>query len=448
VEEKIYEKAFTLLGTIFKQLSCSLDLDQILHIYLTGLTAGTFLGFSRAFVLFFDKDGNFLYGKKGIGPYDGEEARKIWEEIGREKIPIENFFENNKIESLKNSKFNRAIENIKIYLDDLHENEYLKRVVEEKKVFIIYNAEEEQNLPYQIKKLLYPSDLLLAPLISERGVIGVIFADNAFHRNPITEEKINFFTLISLQVSISIENTLKFYDLKNLQQKIIEMERLSNIGKFSLFITHEIRNPLITIGGFSKQNLETDDIEKIKRNSKIIYKEILRLEMFLNSILRFANIPPPNFQEVNLNKIINETIEIFEYKLLGKNLQVKIDINKEIKIKADPLQLKQVIFNIINNAIENTDHGMIYIKEETNNSFLKLTISDTGRGIAPSEMPYLATPFYTKKSHGIGLGLNIAKEIIKNHNGKIEIKSELNKGTDVIIYLPLEVKNEKENINN
>lgn len=447
MEEKIYERQLTLLETIWKRLVYSQDIDYILHIYLTGLTAGIFLGFSRAFILFFDKEKNLFYGKKGIGPFDQNEAEKIWKQLEKTDIPVERFFENGKRDEIKNSKFNKEVENIEIYLEQISEDDYLKRIVNENKIFIIYNVENEKNLPSQIKKLLYPSDLLVGPLFSERGLIGVIFADNAFHRNPINEEIINFFTLITFQVSISIENVLKFNEIKKIHQKLIQMERLSAIGKFSLFIAHEIKNPILTIGGFSKQITETDDVEKIKRNASIVYKEMIRLEKVLNNILSFSNLPKPVYEDVYVCEIVKEIVEIFENEIKKKNLEINLLLQENIKIKADPIQLREVIFNIFNNAIENTDYGKIEVKCEIDGDYLKIIISDTGKGIPEEELPYITKPFYSKKPQGIGLGLNIAKEIIENHNGKIEIKSQLNKGTEVFIYLPLEVKNEKNSYN-
>lgn len=438
------KKDIFLVYTISKELlKSSLDIDGIIHDILTGITAGHFLGFSRAFILFYDKEQNLLYGKMGIGPFDEEEAGLIWSRIEKENLPIEKFFENGRRDEFKNSRFNLAVEKLKIKIDQLNENDYFKKSINEKKLFVIYNAEKDENITKDIRVLLYPSDAIISPIFSERGLIGFIFADNAFHRQPITEEKLNLFSIISTYASLSIENALKYNELKNMQDKLIEKEKFAAIGKIASYITHEVKNPLVTIGGFSKQILETEDISKIKRNAQIIYEEILKLEKIVDNIINFSNISNIFLEEIDINEIIQNAIDLLTDELKRKNIEIRCSLSP-CNIKGDALQLREVFFNIIKNAVENNvENGKIYINYEFFENFLKIVITDTGIGIEENILEKITTPFFTTKKRGLGLGLTIVKEIIERHNGRIEIKSKVNEGTSVSIYLPLEVQNEK-----
>ncbi|MCM8803839.1 MAG: ATP-binding protein [Candidatus Omnitrophica bacterium] len=433
-----------LVHTISKELlRSSLSIDRIIHVILTGITAGHFLGFSRAFILFYDKGKDLLYGKMGIGPFDEEEAGLIWSRIEKENLPIEKFFENGTRDEFKNSRFNLAIERLKIKVDELPENDYFKKSIKEKRLFVSYNVEKDENIPEDIRDLLYPSDAVISPIFSERGLIGIIFADNAFHKQPITEEKLTLFSIISTYAALSIENAFKYNEVKNMQDKLIEKERFATMGKIASYITHEVKNPLVTICGFSKQILETDDIIKIKRNAQIIYEEVLRLEKIINNIINFSNISNIFLEEINITEIIENIIDLLADEIKEKNIEIKSYLFP-CNIKGDPVQLKEVFFNIIKNGIENNvEFGKIYINCEVFEKFLKIVIRDTGVGIEENILEKVTTPFFTTKKGGLGLGLTIAKEIIEKHNGKIEIESKLNEGTSVNIYLPLEVQNEK-----
>ncbi|MGC8976914.1 MAG: ATP-binding protein [Candidatus Ratteibacteria bacterium] len=438
----------SIVHIIGKELQSSLDIDKIVHVVLTGITAGYFLGFSRAFVMFYDENEDLLYGKRGIGPIDEQEANFIWSRIEKENLPIEKFFENGERESIKNSKFNLEIEKLKIKVNELPDTDYFKRTLKEKKLFVVYNAEKDENIPPNVKFLLHPCDAVISPIFTETRLIGIIFADNSFHRKEITEEIINLFSIICVHAALSLENAFKFIELKNLQRKLIEKERFATIGKIASYITHEVKNPLVTIGGFSKQILETDDINKIKRDAKIIYSEIIRLENIIDNIVNFSSLSEIIFEEVDISELIRETIEFFINEIDEKKINIEFDLS-EIKLKCDSIQMKEVFLNIIKNAIENNrEGGKIIINCEKFEEFYKIIIMDTGYGMDEETLRNVMTPFFTTKKKGIGLGLTISKEIIERHNGRIEIESKINEWTKVSIYLPKEVKNEKENIDN
>jgi signal transduction histidine kinase len=437
------KKEIWMVHFIVKELQTTMDIDEIIHVSLTGITAGYFLGFSRAFIMLYDKEKNILYGEKGIGPFDQEEAGNIWSKIESEEMPIEKFFENGKKEEIKNSRFNIAVKNLKIDINELSEENYFKKVLKEKKVFVIHNVLDNPHIPSNIKQLLYPSDAIISPLFTENKLIGVIFADNSFHRKAITEEIVNLFSIISIHTALSLENFFKYKQIKDIQKQLIEKEKFATLGKVASYITHEVKNPIVTIGGFSKQILETDDMAKIKRNAEIIYKEILRLEKTIDNIINFSTVSPISYQEIDISTTIEKTIEILKREIEKKKIEI-CNLTYSYKIKCDPIQIEEVFLNIIQNAVENSfEYGKIEISSEIVENFLKIKVKDRGKGIDENMLEKVMDPFFTTKKKGLGLGLAISKEIIERHDGRIEIESKVNEGTIVNIYLPMEVKNEE-----
>ncbi len=142
-----------------------------------------------------------------------------------------------------------------------------------------------------------------------------------------------------------------------------------------------------------------------------------------------------------MSQLLAETLNLIEYQLKTYHidLQTTNDISNTLTISADPNKLKQAFLNIILNAIDAMpEGGKLAITLKAISSTLTVSISDTGCGIGPDDLKHIFEPFYTKKEKGTGLGLAIVQGIIEEHEGKIRIKSEINKGTEFIIELPLE----------
>ncbi|MCS7180313.1 MAG: HAMP domain-containing histidine kinase, partial [bacterium] len=234
----------------------------------------------------------------------------------------------------------------------------------------------------------------------------------------------------------------KYNEIKKIQKELLEKEKFVAIGKVASFVTHEIRNPLVKIGGFSRQILETDDQDKIKRNIKIIYNEILQLEKVFDRIINLISFSEISIEEVNIYDLIKEVIEFLNDEIKEKNIEIVFDL-QPIWLKGDSIQLKEVFFNIIKNAVENNkENGKIIIKGEITGKYFKITIEDTGIGISEEDFKNVGKPFFSKKKSGLGLGLTVAKEIVERHKGELMIESKINEGTKVKIFLPMEVKNE------
>ena len=225
-------------------------------------------------------------------------------------------------------------------------------------------------------------------------------------------------------------------EIRALEEKLKQTERLSYLGKMASWVAHEIRNPLTAIGGFA-QLLETaDDKEKIKLFSSEINKGTQRINNIIDDILAFARTKRNvAYANINLKKLIESITSSLT------DIKISIGGDKPPTIKGEIDSIRRLYINLINNSIEAMDeNGRLEINFTQDSDYYITEIIDNGRGISKQDMKKLFTPFYTTRQRGTGLGLSIVKKIIDEHQGKIEIESNKGKGTRVRVYLPKEPK--------
>jgi two-component system sensor histidine kinase HydH len=248
-----------------------------------------------------------------------------------------------------------------------------------------------------------------------------------------------FYTEWRWAYALKKEVDRKAEELKGIHEELLRSERLTAMGSAVAYVAHEIKNPLMVIGGFSQQlmrGLEKDD--KTKKKLQIIISETKRLEDFLKDIGQFAKDPEPQKRMINLSELIEEVTDFFKSGLEDHKIAVNVNLTRlPIYISADPEQIKQVLLNIIKNAIEAMpESGSLTIKSHKDQE-ATIEINDTGAGISQETLPKVSTPFFTTRPGGTGLGLSICHKIIAAHQGTISICSEgVNKGTTVVIRLP------------
>jgi signal transduction histidine kinase len=230
--------------------------------------------------------------------------------------------------------------------------------------------------------------------------------------------------------------------LKASHEYLRQAEKLIAIGKISDKLAHEIRNPLTVIGGL------TDRLKKKARHyldgekyTEIISHEIARLENLVNDILLYSGEVPLKKTEVNINKVINEVLLLLDKDLTENGISVKTSFGESIPlIRGDKEKLQEVFINIVINAFHSMGKGGNLTVQtecvcEKTPKTVKVMISDTGKGIPQDILDKVFDAFFTTKTIGSGLGLTVAREIIKRHNGTMDIQSEVGKGSTVIVEL-------------
>lgn len=228
-------------------------------------------------------------------------------------------------------------------------------------------------------------------------------------------------------------------ELEETSKEKTRLEKLSALGEMSMTVAHEIKNPLNAIRGavsYLKDNFKGD---VLKEFLSIIEEETRRLNEIVTSFLRFSRPSPLNLQLSDMNRIVKETVELIRQEATENNVEVIMSLDERIApFKFDAQQFKQALLNIIVNSLDATKAGdTIKISTEGFDSKVSIVVKDTGMGISNEMISEIFKPFFTTKTRGAGLGLACVERIIKDHSGDIALKSEIGKGTEFVITLPL-----------
>ncbi len=299
-------------------------------------------------------------------------------------------------------------------------------------------------------------NLFSAPITSKNRVLGTvtICGEKTAQSYTLEEDGQYIINTIANYISSGLENTLLNKRLKDIvreltdaQKRLIEQEKFRSLGEMTANIAHEIKNPLVIIGGFAKRlakKMQDDHTED--KYIDIILKEVARLEAILNEILSYVKENPFISETCNINDFLDEILYLLSTDTSWEHIDVIKHFDTTLPlIPCDSEQLRQVFINILMNASEAMNgRGKITIQTThasyNNHPFVSVSIADTGGGINPAIMDNIFNPFLTTKEKGTGLGLAISNKIITNHHGHIDIENIVGKGVTFIVYLPLEKK--------
>lgn len=227
---------------------------------------------------------------------------------------------------------------------------------------------------------------------------------------------------------------------KATSQKAIEEERTEAIRKLIDSLSHEIRNPIVTLVGFARKvydNLPPGNPNKPYLT--VVLQEAERLENLLKEIVKLKMIAIGFMEYVAPVKIIEEVLEEFEQEVEDKSIEVETEFQSVSKLYIDKEHFKIVLRNIIRNAIDSMDKSekrLLKISVEQQENSLEIRISDTGEGIPKEFIKKIFEPFFTSKIYGPGLGLTVALTIVQYYRGFISVESEVGKGTTISIRFP------------
>jgi two-component system sensor histidine kinase HydH len=402
----------------------TLDIDEILKLALEGLTKN--IGFDRARLYMVNEKTNTLECKMAVG-------------IDEEKI-----------------------KGITLRLDP--EDSVAARSIFEKKPFIISDAKQDPRINPFLREKFDLHSLLVVPLLAKEKALGTIAADFAEPNKNITREILESVMAFAQQAGLAIHNAFMYQELKafsrQMEEKIqkttadlrkteaqlIRSEKLAALGQLAAGIAHEIRNPLTSINilihslteKLSTKNSRWEDL-------KVIEEEILRINEIVNQFLRFAKPASPLFEKADLVPIFEDTLQLLRPQIERERISVQKEFKPLPLITVDQEQIKQVILNLLINAIQAMPkEGRLGLSARVSKQgrWIELTIQDSGIGIPPEDIDKLFDPFFSTKEGGIGLGLSIAHRIVDQHHGKIEVESNPGKGTRFTISLPISFEEE------
>jgi two-component system, NtrC family, sensor histidine kinase HydH len=231
----------------------------------------------------------------------------------------------------------------------------------------------------------------------------------------------------------------KTVELQESHDRLLRSERFAAVGEAAAYVSHEIKNPLMVIGGLAQQvarHLAEDPGSQEKLH--IIQTEVKRLESFLGDLRDFLRPAQPNKQPVDINEVIRNVAALMGDAVSEKGVVLEDRLAPDLPpVEADPNQLKQVLVNLVKNAVEATEgQGRILLSSGAQDGQVWFAVRDTGKGMDEDILTKIFNPFYTTKDKGTGLGLAVINKIIVDHHGSITVDSQAGSGSIFTVKLP------------
>ncbi|MBI5965019.1 MAG: GAF domain-containing protein [Chloroflexi bacterium] len=333
------------------------------------------------------------------------------------------------------------------------EKSIVARATRERRAIIVNDVRSEEDfLPNSF--LPETQSEMAVPMIAGEKVIGVFDVQSKVSGH-FTREDANIFTTLAVQVAIALQNARLYVEQSATVTQLRELDRLKS--SFLANMSHELRTPLNSILGFSDVMLEELDgplTENMANDLGLIQKNGRHLLHLINDVLDMAkiesgrmNLHPEKFR---VHEIVEEVTSITSTLASEKNLALFIEkeSDQEVEITADRTRLRQVMINVVNNAIKFTEKGKISINVIPQSEQVLITVRDTGIGIPPDKLEAVFQEFTqvdtssTRKAGGTGLGLPISRRLVEMHGGRLWAESSGidGEGTRFFIELPLEAK--------
>lgn len=428
------------------------DLDEILQAVLVGVTVGEGLGFNRAFLFQLDTEKKYMEGKLAIGPASPEDAGRIWSEMSKKQLSLFEILDDVR-EAFYNGvhPLNQLVRQIKVPLSE--KDHILVRAVNERRAFWVGRKSENGSVaPEDLVEILGVGEFAVAPLFAQEDAYGVILADNFVTGRPIDQGDVDALQLFAGLASIAVGKTrmcemleeriqvlrILNEEVERNKDQLVEAERYAALGRMSDQLLHEIRNPLATIGGMAKILKRKLKDSELINYAKTMVRESERVEKTLTAIFDFAKVPELNQELVRVCDLIKASLALLQSELDRHNITLDVHFpDLEPVLFIDRTYIQQAFLSILKNAVEAMpEGGILTVSVSTPERNVEIQITDTGLGMARGHLDKAGEPFFTTKTHGLGLGLSVAKRVIELHDGFMCLTRNKFGGTNVGIILP------------
>jgi signal transduction histidine kinase len=292
--------------------------------------------------------------------------------------------------------------------------------------------------------------ILCVPLKSRDRLVGVVEVINKKEAQGFTAEDLEVLIMLGNMIGPALENahlysrlkdklSLTREELKVVENKLLQTERLAALGKLSRGVAHEVRNPVMIIGGFTRRlqkRLPAND--PAQEMIAPILHELCRLEQMVAEIEAFTVLLEPDIKPRDLARVIDQVLAANAGALAQRQIAVERRIPPDLpRIPLDEHLMGQALGHLIDNAMEAMPNGGRLVLEVTPEpKGVRLFLRDTGVGISPEDLPYIFDPLFSSKPDGTGMGLTKVYQVVSDHRGEIQIKSVPGQGAEVNIWLP------------
>lgn len=261
-------------------------------------------------------------------------------------------------------------------------------------------------------------------------------------KREFSKDELDFAWAVNEQTSCAInhDEEIKSHILQY-NALATKVDRMSSLGRMAAGIAHEINNPLTGILLYSSNLSKKADPGPCKEGLEIIMQETQRCKKIIQGLLDFSREKKPQKIQANINKVIEKSLALMDNELFIRRIKVVRDFDYDIKsFSLDPDQLEQVLVNLLFNAVHAVkEKGVITIRSKNSGDgkSVVVEVEDNGCGIHKDNLKKIFEPFYTTRASGTGLGLSVSYGIIRNHQGRIKILSEIGVGTLITLTLPV-----------
>jgi PAS domain S-box-containing protein len=441
-------KELSLLYRLSNTMLSTIRLNKLIHLILTALTSGENPFFDRSMLFLLNERAGVMQGMLGVTRETSQGLISAAAEVGEILSGRWDLSEEDMVRQ-RDSAFSSKVRGSRLELNE--EANVASRSVLEKRLIFVPDVTKEKRVDQRIIKEFGINSFATAPLIAKEQVVGVVLVDNYLSKKPISEDDLRFLQLFTNQAGMAIENSMLYNriedtnrSLREAQERLIQGERLATIGEMAAGIAHELKNPLVSIGGFARRlqnKLPSGTTER--EYAETIVHEVRRLEKMLTEILAFSKKTTICYTQCDINDIIEDALAIVAQTFEENRIRVvRHSADGILPFLGDCQQLMQVFLNLFWNAQEAMKSGgqlevTVSATRLNGGKAVSVKVVDAGGGMQPEVLHNIFNPFYTTKETGTGLGLPIASRIVTNHGGKIRVNNHLGVGAEFNVILPL-----------
>ena len=442
-DRKVQE--LSLLYRVSRALHSTVRLNELVHLILSAVTLPDEGGFDRAMLFTINERSGVLLGMLGVTRETAALVLPVERDRNAWQRPVTTAAA---LQSQRETPFSRQVMKQRLPLDA--EANALARAAVDGGVVLVNDPAAEPPAGAAFAETMQLGAYACVPLSGRDRSLGVLVVDNSFSREELTPGRLRFLQLFANQAGSAMENSLLVHrletahrDLQETQERLIQGEKLAVLGEMAASVAHELKNPLVSVGGFAQRLARLAVAgSREQEYGAIIARESRRMEEMLANILAFSKKQLLCFGPCQLRRIIEEALDLEADTLRRAHIEVVTELEEGLPaIAGDEQKLRQVILNFITNARQVMSHGgtltlRAYRTTLRGDTAVGVEVEDTGGGIPIVVMRNIFNPFFTTKEEGTGLGLSISHRIIELHRGEITVEN-LEKGARFTLILPV-----------
>ncbi len=426
------------LYDISSHLMTTVDFERILDIILEAVLFKEGMAFDRAFLLLLNEEGVLL---------------RVHRAMFRPRLPKEDAEENRSTVSEEPPIGSEPSEVLGLELPMNADGGPLAQCLLSGRVLKVTGPVTDLSDPVRrIYSILGPN-FAAVPLMAKTKSMGILVVDHGYDQREITDPELQTLDMLAHQAGLAMENARLYAfidgvnkELRDARERLLETEKMAALGEVAAGIAHEIRNPLVSIGGFARRVLKTVDKDSpIKEYLSVIVMEVERLEKTLKEVLSFSQDKDEgNFEYLDLHRTIEAALSYLSLELEAGSVTLRRDFSEVPEIFGDERQLRHLFFNLFLNALQAMKEGgelsvrtFSYVDESLQRKFAAVEVTDSGGGIPTNVLQNIFNPFFTSKAQGTGLGLSIVHRIVKRHQGEIDVENKPGKGASFTVRFPV-----------